>query len=90
MYRIMNVEPESIQSICPECPDALAAVLARLLSKDPEKRYQNFEDMLFDTAPILRDLESSQADQLATQAQEAHSQRTFGGSAAPRQAHSRS
>lgn len=68
MYRIMHWEPEPIQNLCPECPDALAAVLTRLLTKDRESRYQSFEDVLFDTAPILVDLESRQADQLAAHA----------------------
>jgi serine/threonine-protein kinase len=69
ILRIMQQEPAPVNLACPECPSALAAVLTRLLTKDRETRYQNFEDVLFDTAPILLDLESQQSKQLVSQAQ---------------------
>ncbi|MGA8578318.1 MAG: protein kinase [Bryobacteraceae bacterium] len=70
MFHIMQREPAAIQSVCPQCPNALAAVLTRLLSKDRDSRYQSFEEVLFDTAPILLDLESRQANQFASEAHE--------------------
>ena len=68
LFRILQQEPTPIQVACPECPDELAAVLNRLLSKDRETRYQTFEELLFDTAPIQRNLESRQSEELASQA----------------------
>jgi serine/threonine-protein kinase len=70
MFRIMHAQPEPIQQLCPECPDALAAVLTRLLTKDREGRYQSFEDVLFDTTPILLALESREVTQLIGQARQ--------------------
>jgi serine/threonine-protein kinase len=68
IVRIMQYEPKPIESVCPECPSELAAVVARLLSKDREARYQNFEEVLFDTAPILLAIKSRQTQQFANQA----------------------
>jgi serine/threonine-protein kinase len=70
LYRIMQWAPRRIKTVFPEYPDALDQVIFRLLSKDRESRYQSLEDVLFDTAPILLDLESQQAGRLVTQAQE--------------------
>lgn len=61
-------DPVPIQNVCPECPEALAAVLARLLNKDPQQRYQSLDEVLFECAPVLLDLEKQQCAHLAEQA----------------------
>ncbi len=70
MYRIMSWDPPRIKEIFSDCPDSLDNVIFRLLSKDRESRYQSLEDVLFDTAPILLELESQQAGRLVSQALE--------------------
>jgi serine/threonine-protein kinase len=64
MYNILNLEPVPIRELCPECPEQLEGVIARLLQKDPEFRYQNLEDVLFDCEPVLLGLKHAQAGDL--------------------------
>src|SRR5262249_3790029 len=64
MYRILEWQPDRIRSRVPECPEALDNVVAKLLSKDRESRFQSLEDVLFDTAPILQSLYTIQGEQL--------------------------
>ena len=53
MYNILSVEPMPVGEVCPDCPVELQAVVARLLQKDPELRYQVLDDVLFDLEPVL-------------------------------------
>ncbi len=68
MFRITSVEPEGVRSLSPACPEELENVIRRLLAKDRENRYQSLDDVLFDTAPILLELEKAQASGLISQA----------------------
>jgi eukaryotic-like serine/threonine-protein kinase len=68
MFRITQLEPPRIQTLVPGCPATLDAIITRLLSKNRESRYQSLEDVLFDTVPLLSDLETKQAGTLVTQA----------------------
>jgi len=61
MYNIINLEPVPITEVCPQCPEQVQPVIARLLQKEPEFRYQNLEDVLFDCEPILLELKHAQA-----------------------------
>jgi tetratricopeptide (TPR) repeat protein/predicted Ser/Thr protein kinase len=70
MYRIAHEEPARIGSIAPGCPDALEAVIVRLLSKDRHTRYQSLREVLDDTDAILAELESQEAARLVPQAEE--------------------
>ncbi|MGH9667351.1 MAG: protein kinase domain-containing protein [Bryobacteraceae bacterium] len=70
MFRITSHEPEPARVLCPECPEALERILQRLLSKDPEQRYQTLEDVQFDAAPVLRQLQGQQAGLLLTAARQ--------------------
>ena len=69
VYKIVHEDPASLPPDI--CPEALQPVLNRLLSKDPELRYQTFEDVLFDTQPILTELRRERAQALLTNAQAA-------------------
>ena len=68
MYRINSVEPQPILTLLPECPPALAAVIHKSLAKHRELRYQIFEDVQFDTEPILIDLKHERAAEMALDA----------------------
>ena len=68
MYRITNVDPDGVRTACPECPEALERVIAGLLEKDRGARYQSLEDVLFETTPILLELQKTEVTRLVGQA----------------------
>jgi serine/threonine-protein kinase len=70
MYRITNVNPDSVRLSCPDCPESLARVIASLLEKDRGARFQSLEDVLFETTPILLDLQKAEVAKLVSQARE--------------------
>jgi TolB-like protein len=59
VYQILNAEPEPLSKVRPETTPGLAQIVGRAMEKDPEKRYQRFEEMLDDlkciTAGIVPD-----------------------------------
>ena len=68
MYAITNLNPEGVRTLVPECPEALQRVIAGLLEKDRGARYQSLEDVLFETTPILLDLQKTEVTRLVSQA----------------------
>jgi eukaryotic-like serine/threonine-protein kinase len=70
MYKITNVDPDGVRKLCPECPEALERVLAGLLEKDRANRYQTLDDVLFETTPILLDLQKAEVTRLVSRARE--------------------
>ena len=68
MYKITNVDPDGVRVLCPDCPEALERVIAGLLEKDRSTRYQSLEDVLFETTPILLDLQKTEVARLVSQA----------------------
>jgi hypothetical protein len=70
MFKIMSLDPDRIRDVYPECPEAIENIVMRLLSKDRESRYQSLEDVLFDVAPILPELEKARSAELLSQAKE--------------------
>ena len=71
MYNALNLEPVPVNELYPDFPDDLQTILTRLLQKDPDFRYQNLEDVLFDSAPILQKLRKERAQELLEQAKTA-------------------
>jgi len=67
MYAITNSDPEPLTTVIPDFPEALEAVVLKAMARDREFRYQNLEDLLFDTAPILLDLRQAEASRIATE-----------------------
>ena len=68
MFNILNQEPVPLREVCPDCPEPVFSTIARLLQKDPDLRYQSFEDVLFDTEPALVVLKRARAEELFEQA----------------------
>jgi serine/threonine-protein kinase len=68
MYKILHEEPRSLRSLEPGCPEALERIVLKALSKHRDLRYQQFEDLLFDTEPILIELQQQEAARLLTEA----------------------
>ena len=69
MYNIVHVPAVPLGELRPEFPPALSAVVARLLEKDPDERYQSFDDVHFDLEPILARLRQIRSDELVDGAQ---------------------
>ena len=53
----MSYEPRSIGELLPGCPEALETLVHRTLAKEPEFRYQKFEEIQLDSEAILVDLQ---------------------------------
>jgi len=69
IYAILEWQPQNVSGIVPGCPPALDPVLHKLLAKNRNDRYQSMEDVLFDLAPVLRELDSKQAEEFVTKAE---------------------
>ncbi|MGH7599772.1 MAG: protein kinase domain-containing protein, partial [bacterium] len=54
IYAIINETPEPIRDLRPDTPPALAAIANKALTKNPDKRYQNVEEMLADLRALQR------------------------------------
>ena len=65
MNRIMYDEAEPVCSRVAGCPQSLDLLIRRLMMKDPETRYEDLSDVLFDEEPILRQLRKERADELS-------------------------
>jgi len=77
MYNILSVDPVPIGELVPDCPTELQAVIGRLLKKDPEARYQNLDDVLFDIQPALGELRRKRAQELLQEVETAKSAQRF-------------
>ena len=45
LFQIISEEPDPVLTLNPELPARLAAIVHRMLCKDPDKRYQSLEDV---------------------------------------------
>lgn len=52
-------EPMAIKEFAPECPDGLAAVVARLMAKNPEERYSGSDEVVEALEPYISELSGS-------------------------------
>jgi serine/threonine protein kinase len=55
-HAILNYEPKSIGELVAGCPAALEDLVHRALAKEPEIRYQKFEEIQLDNEAVLVDL----------------------------------
>jgi hypothetical protein len=72
MYNVVHSDPAPVGRLWPACPPALDRIVARLLEKNPELRYQTLEDFVFDVQPTLGELRHHKAIALFEAAQQAH------------------
>lgn len=69
IYGITSVEPPTVSSLLPECPESLSYMIMRTLSKDRDLRYQSLEEFQLDVGPILMDLRQKRAGEMLPEAQ---------------------
>ena len=70
IYKVTVEDPPPLRKSMQDCPAGLEDVLARMLSKHRELRYQSLREVLFDIQPVLMDLQQERAAALMTQAQD--------------------
>jgi len=56
MYKIVHEEPENAADLEQVCPPALREIVSRILEKNPDRRYQSFDDIGRDLEFIITDL----------------------------------
>lgn len=61
LYRILNEQPEPIESIAPDVPPVLAAAVRRAIEKSPDKRYPSMQDLLRDLHALYKELTGASA-----------------------------
>jgi len=61
LYRILNEQPEPLESIAPDVPPALAAVVRRAMEKSADKRYPSMQEMLRDLHALYKELTGASA-----------------------------
>ncbi len=49
-------EPTSVKEFCPDCPDGLAAVIAKLMAKRPEDRFGSTDEIVEALEPYLGEM----------------------------------
>src|SRR5690348_357489 len=54
MFHIIYEEPENLQALSPDCTDDLLPIVAKLLAKKSDDRYQSMEDVLHAIEPIWK------------------------------------
>lgn len=68
IYSITSVNPPSIRESTADCPPLLDDLIAKCLSKERETRYQSFEDIQFDIAPLRLQVQTASAQALVKEA----------------------
>ncbi len=68
LYRILNEAPEPIQSVAPDVPPALAAIVNLAMEKNLENRYSSMEAMRQDLISVYRQIMGGSGDLSAAQA----------------------
>jgi serine/threonine-protein kinase len=61
LYRILNEQPEPVETVAPDVPPALAAVVRRALEKSPDKRFPSMQDLLRELHALYRELTGASA-----------------------------
>ncbi|HYB54501.1 MAG TPA: serine/threonine-protein kinase [Thermoanaerobaculia bacterium] len=61
LYRILNEQPEPIESIATDVPPALAAVVRHAMEKSVDKRFSSMQDFLRDLHAVYRELTGASA-----------------------------
>jgi hypothetical protein len=68
MHNILKQEAAPLRSLNPEFPEALERIVAKLLVKDREQRYQTLDDVLFDLEAVHLELARNRAADLLADA----------------------
>jgi serine/threonine protein kinase len=53
-YKIIHEKPDSLTRLCPDVPESLRGIVEKAMTKNPDERYQDIQEMIHD----LRSVES--------------------------------
>jgi len=57
LYSIMNKDPEPVSNLVPGIPGELEQIVVKALQKNPEDRYQSFDEFLIDLKEVYKRLD---------------------------------
>ncbi len=77
IYKVTSEDPPLIQHIVPDCPPELGNLIGRLLRKNRDARCQSMREVLFESQPVLIELQQERAAALIVQAQDLFDRRQF-------------
>lgn len=58
MHGICQQEYRPLRELAPDCPAEMEVIIAKLLRKSPQDRYQSMEDVLLELDPVYKELQS--------------------------------
>jgi len=70
MLNICQHDPRPLRELAPDCPPELETLVARLLRKSPNERYQSMEELLVDLDPIRKALQQESVSAMVKQSRE--------------------
>lgn len=62
LERVVHGEPRPLPTVWPDCPPEVAAMIARCLEKDPERRYAGFPEITEVLAEVVAGAEASERE----------------------------
>jgi serine/threonine-protein kinase len=62
VYSVLNTSPDYITSLRPETPQALEKIIDKALEKDPNRRYQNCDELVAELEMVSRGLEAGRQE----------------------------
>jgi len=77
MHSICQENPSPLKKFLAECPEELEVIVARLLQKIPNERYQSMEDLLLELDPVCKKLQVQFVADLIQQSRELLEQGEF-------------
>ena len=77
MHSICQENPSPLREFLADCPEELEAIVARVLQKIPNERYQSMEDLLLELDPVCKRLQVQFVADLIQQSRELLEQGEF-------------
>jgi eukaryotic-like serine/threonine-protein kinase len=77
MHSICQENPSPLRKFLADCPEELEAIVARVLQKIPNERYQSMEDLLLELDPVCKRLQVQFVADLIQQSRELLEQSEF-------------
>jgi len=77
MHSICQENPSPLKKFLAECPEELEVIVARVLQKIPNERYQSMEDLLLELDPVCKRLQVQFVTDLIQQSRELLEQGEF-------------